>query len=156
MFPHQKCVVLNNHYQEKIKEAAAASTENAAAISIFQPYTKKHLRDVSDLISKEDHVPVFLVAGNYGDVASGVGILRSVEYSDEITEIRKQEAAKHIMDSEGLYALNILSITNVTALRKPIPFSFFVKARNAEPLSPGQWPASVCYSPNLAALIAAI
>lgn len=156
MLQHQKCVVLNNLYQEKIQEAAAASTENAAAISIFQPYTERHLRAVSDCVSEEGHVPVFLVAGNYGDVASGVGILRSVEYRDEIAETRKEEIAKHIVDLDGLYALNVLSITNVTALRQPIPLSFFAKVSNEEPLSPGQWPASVCYFPDLAALIAAI
>jgi hypothetical protein len=157
MLQHQRCVVLNNLYQEKIQQAAAAYLENPAVISVFQPYTARHLCAVRDCVTQEDQpIPVFLIAGNYGEVASGVGLLTKVEYSDEMPEGRKEEISKHILDSEGLFALNVLTITNVSALRQPIPLSLFVKVSNEEPLSPGQWTASVCYFPDLVALIAAI
>ena len=157
LLQHQKCVVLNNLYQEKIRQAAEACSSDASTVTVFQPYTKKHLRSVIDAVNASDQpVPVFLIAGNYGDTASAVGLVNSIEYSDEMTEDRKAEISKHIADSEGLYALNIISVTNVSLLRQPLHLSLFVKVRDKEPLSPGQWTASVCYFPNLSALIAAI
>jgi hypothetical protein len=157
LLQHQQCVVLNNQYYDKIKEAAKACKADSTAITVFQPYTEKHLRSVFDAKSQSDNpIPVFLIAGNYGDVVSAVGLLTNVEYREEMSAERKTEISKLIKDPEGLYAVNVLSVSNVTLLREPLALSLFAKVTNEQGLSPGQWPASVCYFPDISALIGAI
>ena len=142
---------------ETVRTIAEACQEEASALAVFQPYTNNHLRSVADCLKESGQsVPIFLIAGNYGGVVSAVGLLNTIEYSDEMPDIRKKEISKLIANDEGLYALNVLSVTNISFLRQPLPLSFFAKVSNEEPLSPGQWPASVCYFLNLSALISAI
>lgn len=158
MFTGQLCVVLNNQHQERIQQAAEACKTDPRAITIFQPYTKKNQRRVANIVAEYRplRVPIFLIAGNYGATVSAIGLLENIEYQNEMSENRKSEILRYITDADGLYAVNVISITNVIQLRAPLKLSRFAKAKNEKYLSPGQWTASICHLPNISELIEAI
>ncbi|NWF91787.1 MAG: hypothetical protein HXY46_02635 [Syntrophaceae bacterium] len=156
---HFLCVVLNNQHQNRIDEFLAIHRNDPRRPVLFQPYTERHLRQVHDLIeNSSEPVPVFLVIGNYGQSASAVGLLHSLEYSDEITPERKQELSQWAsqFDQPAVYALNILSVTNLVSFRESLSLSQFAKKSDGLTLEPGKWPASICYVPPLTKLLEAL
>jgi len=153
------CVVLNNQHQNRIDDFLQIHCNEPGRTVLFQPYTESHLRQVHDLLkNSSEPVPVFFVVGNFGEFASTVGLLHSLEYRDEIRPERKQELSQWAsqFDQPSVYALNILSVTNLIPFRKSLSLAHFMKKSDDLALEPGRWPASICYIPPLTKLLEAL
>ena len=103
-------------------------------------------------------VPVFFVTGRFGESVDAVRVLHSIEFTDDMSRERKAElctwASKY--DDPPVYALNVLTASNLVKLRSPLALSRFIKRSNDAPLSAGSWTASVCHGPSLAEVLEAI
>lgn len=143
------CVVLNNQYQSIIDEFTLRCGSDPSIRVVFQPYTPNRLRQVYDLVnSSSTPIPLFLMAGNYGDAATACGNLHAVQYRENLTRVDKASVQELISDTdEGVYATNLLFASAVKPLARPMPVSRFQK-RSGGALKSGRWPAVVCYSPT--------
>lgn len=153
------CVVLNNQHGDRVDEFLEINSADAGRNVLFQPYTDVHMRAVRDLLDHSGQpVPLFLVVGRFGESVCAIGLLRSIEYTDEMTPDRKSELAQWASkyDNPPVYALNILSASNLVRLRQPIPLERFVKHSDDTPLAAGSWTASICYTSDLAEVLDAI
>ena len=149
------CVVLNNQHQIRLDEYLAVHQTTPDRAVLFQPYTDKHLRQVYDILKNStDPVPIFLVVGAYGEVTKAVGLLHSLEYQDSMSDDRKQELRQMVSKyDDDLYALNILSVSNLLSFRNDLPLRTLFKHSDGKPLEPGQWTASICHTPLLSKII---
>lgn len=155
----ESCVVLNNQHEARIEEFAEINSSEPGRTVLFQPYTDTRLQSVKALLDEADGpVPLFLVAGRFGEAVSAMGLLNAIEFSDEIPQERKAEIGKWASkaDEPPVYALNVLFASNVIQLRNPVSLDRFVKRSNSTPLASGSWTASVCYSPDLVEVISAL
>lgn len=151
------CVVLNNQHKDRLDEIINIHRNDSSRVVLFQPYTKRHMRQLYKLTEKHGSVPIFLIVGNFGDVINAVGLLHKVKYKEDISPEREQNFKQWMSKyDDNIYAHNILFVTNTLLLRNPIPVNKFIKATNNDNLKPGQWPASICYAPPLNQLLAAI
>ena len=153
------CVVLNNQHEGRIDEYVEVNKSEQSRLALFQPYTEKHLVAVHKLMEEAGcPVPVFFVTGRFGESVDAVGVLHSIEFTDDMSRERKAElgtwASKY--DDPPVYALNVLTASNLVKLRSPLALSRFIKRSNDAPLSAGSWTASVCHGPSLAEVLEAI
>jgi hypothetical protein len=151
------CVVLNNQHQTRIDEFVNIAQSDPSRIVLFQPETGGRQRQIFDILQVESPIPLFLVVGKFGEKVSAVGLLHKLEYQDEISEERRAELCPSVSEHDsGLYALNILSASNVNSLKTPMTVSSFLKSKDETPLLPGQWIAVICKVPALVQAVEAM
>src|SRR5712692_10535896 len=127
--PRTLCVVLNNQHQKRVDDFAQRCVAPEARM-LFQPYTDKHLKSLHNLSDGGKlPIPIYLVSGRMGSIATVVGDLVKVEYREEVPKhsLGFLRELLPITDTE-IYGNNLLYLSNARRLRKPIPVGQFRKA----------------------------